>query len=372
MNKQRERWPDFLRAFSIIFVVIFHVAEPLRSELSYVPRMGFLFAIGSLFVVGSLGRSVKTTLHTRSKRILVPMWAFAAVAMPVLALAGWTPSLAEASRLILPYATPTAPEAGMWADIVAPLWFITVYIWFVLLSPLLLKAFRRAPYIATLAPIAVLAFIYLEGHADQLWQLLGYGGALTFFMFLVHLPCWMVGFARREGMLQAHGWRTILSVGGVLLGAGVLITILKHGSNPTIYDPANAIYMLGFTLIVMRANPKMDWLPKIKPLYKSVRFLNQRAMTTYLWHCLIFYLIGTYVVWPNLWKLGLAPGLEAPLEVLVSVILTLVALTIPWLLFGWIEDHAANRKLMLWPEMRLPRPIKYKVPSVRRLSVARK
>ena len=90
-------------------------------------------------------------------------------------------------------------------------------------------------------------------------------------------------------------------------------------------------------------------------------------MTTYIWHFLVMSLVGTYIIWPHFWKLGLSPDLLALVSNVALVALTFTALTIPWLLFGWIEDYAANRKLVLWPGIRFPRPIRH----ARRISTYR-
>ena len=47
-----------------------------------------------------------------------------------------------------------------WAmEAAGPLWYLRAYLWFVLLSPLLLRAFRRLPWVTLLAPLALTAVV---------------------------------------------------------------------------------------------------------------------------------------------------------------------------------------------------------------------
>lgn len=73
------------------------------------------------------------------------------------------------------------------------LWYLRTYLWFVLLSPLLLKIFRRAPIpVLLLSLVPVLVLQYGPHLPDG-----RLGSALT--DLATYLFCWLVGFAHREG-----------------------------------------------------------------------------------------------------------------------------------------------------------------------------
>lgn len=90
------------------------------------------------------------------------MWAFGAVALAMMFANGWNPAKEDGSwgliglfNYIVPIGAPPYPwELGSpsglldetWAvQAAGPLWYLRAYLWFVIASPLLLWAFRRAP-----------------------------------------------------------------------------------------------------------------------------------------------------------------------------------------------------------------------------------
>ena len=84
------------------------------------------------------------------------------------------------------------------------LWYLRTYLWFVLLSPLLLKVFRRAPVpvlLLSLCPILVLPFLW-PGPDNR------FGSALR--TCATYLFCWLLGFAHREGVLQRTAGRAVV------------------------------------------------------------------------------------------------------------------------------------------------------------------
>jgi peptidoglycan/LPS O-acetylase OafA/YrhL len=105
---------------------------------------------------------------------------------------------------------------------------------------------------------------------------------------------------------------------------------------------AQALWSLAFVLLVLRWQPPMGWLARVRPLDQAVDLLNARAVTVYLWHN-----IAVAAIWPVLTVLALDDlgHLDDPVDLVATLLLTLVAV----LAFGWVEDLAARRRPRLWP-----------------------
>jgi peptidoglycan/LPS O-acetylase OafA/YrhL len=102
---------------------------------------------------------------------------------------------------------------------------------------------------------------------------------------------------------------------------------------------AQALYSLGFVLLVLRISPTMNWLPRIRPLDTAVTLLNSRAVTVYLWHNVAITLAFPLGDLVGVWRIG----------DLGYFALALVLLTVAVLAFGWVEDLAAKRRPALLP-----------------------
>src|SRR4051812_6712120 len=104
MTKERERWPDFLRATALLVIIAYHVGfasgqSTFSTVISYLPRMGMLFALGGMFIVSAMDRDWERAIGQRLKRLLLPVWALAAVAITAMFVAGWTATMPEATPI---------------------------------------------------------------------------------------------------------------------------------------------------------------------------------------------------------------------------------------------------------------------------------
>lgn len=358
MKTTRERWPDLLRILSILGVVLYHSSTNnaiVNDTLRYIPRLGFLFAIGGLFIVSSIDRSYKDTLKSRTKRLLLPVWALAAVAIPIMYSHGWRPGF-EIVRWIFPYATPTTisyeDSLPYWwmPGIGEVLWFISTYLWLVLLSPWMLKLYRMNPAAAVVWPIVCLAMIYGMQMFLFIQGILGETLFSSIRMVLIYAPCWMIGFARREGHLKQLPWRSVWILAGALTLISIAFWIPEGGMSYN--TPSYMPYFVAFTLVVMKLNPSLEWMGQRG--HKFVALCNRRAMTVYIWHNLVIGLIAYYA----LVHLHYLPrGLMTKTFELYTF--GLIGCLVPVILFGWIEDYAGGRKVEIIPGLsfkRKPKP----------------
>ena len=329
----RNRYLDLLRAIAVARVVTYHVTGwPILTVVF--PAMSVMFALGGSMMAASLDRTGPFAVERRLRRLLPALWVLCAIAVPAMLLSG----LAWDWRLLLwffPLEDP--PAGGMWLEALSATWYLRDFLWFVLLSPLLLPLFRKAPVVAVALPYAALIVLTLTGHQSHpvIRDLCLYGGA------------WMLGFAHHDGMLKA---RRLLWVAAAAAGAGFAWAITHPG--PRGFDLndiplANALWSLAFILVALRFAPELTFRRR-PALSRLVTVLNARALTIYLWHVPIIVVLthaGEDAGWPIRGALGISWRL----------VVVLAVLTLAMLALGWVEDLSAGRRPVLLPSDVVPR-----------------
>jgi peptidoglycan/LPS O-acetylase OafA/YrhL len=309
----REAYLDTLRAAAIVRVVVYH-AFPV-AWLGYAfPAMGVMFGIGGSLMALSLDRSdgaPDRVLASRLRRLLPAFWALGAVLVPAMLWSGW-PDHPHWPKLLLWLVPLDQPPGDTWAlPATEVLWYIVTYLWLVILSPTLLWAYRRWPLRTMLLPLGL---VLVVGEAAVVSDLATFGA------------CWIAGFAHRDGVLRRMAKPLLAAIAAGCVAAGVAWVLVFSpgewdlGATP----PAQALYSLGFVLVLLRLSPRMAW----RPLDRVVSALNRRAVTIYLWHnpaIAVCFLVGDAV---GAWRLGQVGYLAVALALLLA----------PVALLGWIED----------------------------------
>jgi hypothetical protein len=347
----RNRYLDLLRAAAIVRVIVYHLfGWPWLSIL--LPAMGIMFALAGSLTAASLDkRAAGQVITSRLRRLLPPLWVLAVIAVPAMLYLGWTrehdgdePLSWKLALWLLPIGDPPGSQRGI--DVWEPLWYVRAYLWFVVLSPLLYRAYKKIGWGAVAAPVVLLAVLDKTdltlplGRADAaMWDFVTYGA------------CWIAGFAHHDGRLARIRPGLVVAASAVL-GLVALYWLRGHAGEAgwDLNDVAEsqALWSLAFVLLALRWQPNMDWLQRSPRLDGAVNLLNARAVTIYLWHN-----IAIAAIWPVLTVLALddLEGLDGPTDLIASLVLTVGAV----LAFGWVEDLAARRKPALWPTGRTRR-----------------
>ncbi|MEV4121268.1 acyltransferase [Micromonospora sp. NPDC049645] len=330
----RDRYLDLLRTIALVRVVLYHVTGWIWLSL-LVPAMGVMFGIAGSLMAASLDRHGPPAVLRRLRRLLLPFWAFGAIALAVLSV-GWRPLPAGWAELlwwVLPLRVP--PVGGpswAWAFHIG-LWYIVTYLWLVLLSPPLLWLFRRWPWPSIGAATALPIGMHLAGvHAG--------------YFVAAYLSCWLMGFAHHDRLLHRVPWRwygclvaALAATGGTWVAVAMVTgraADLNHIAGGT------TLWSMAFVAVLLRIQPRL--VGRV-PLSGTLRVVNARAVTIYLWH--IPASLGMFLL--------LAPVL--PYNSVASIGLRLIGVCLlaagAVLLFGWIEDVAARRA----PTLFGPRPV---------------
>ncbi|MEV6615392.1 acyltransferase family protein [Streptomyces sp. NPDC051051] len=365
----RDRYFDLLRAVALFRVVFYHLMGWAWLPVVF-PSMGVMFALAGNLMARSLRRRPATdVVRGRLRRLLPPLWLLGAVGVTGMLLGGWGPGeeghpgwwWLHLSFWILPLSDPPYGEGlpgvpgligGDWAVAVGvPLWYLRAYLWFVLLSPLLLRALRAAPWPTVLAPVALSAALEFGPPTVPGWRLestlsdLGAFGA-----------CWLLGMAHQEGVLRRLPRYVVPSLAPVVACAGLWYALtqdLRTGHDLDDMPFAQALWSSAAVLLLLHLSPAWrEWPRRLRRWDRLITLLNARAVTIYLWHNVCIVAVET--LWDRLWNIGV---LETDAHwILVSPWAQLPAV---WLLtagcvvcFGWVEDLAAGRRPRIWPDGR--------------------
>ncbi|CAM5482725.1 acyltransferase family protein [Streptomyces griseus] len=364
----RDRYLDLLRTIALVRVVIYHIFGWAWLTVLF-PSMGVMFALAGSLMARSLSRPALGVIRGRVRRLLPPMWVFALVVVPMMFALSWQPVKSEGlwwfvklAWYVFPVGAPPFPwssgdRAGLLEDTWAvqaagPLWYIRAYLWFVLASPLLLRAFRKLPWATLLAPLGLTAVI-----GTGLVTIPGEtGNALS--DFAVFGSCWVLGFAHHDGLFKDVPRYLTISLASIVMGFGLWWAsghLTADGWDLNDIPLAQAAWSLGFCVILLQYAPSWQELPgRLARFDRLVTLANNRAVTIYLWHNLL--ILATVPLIDLLWKI---PYVDAHLGSTVEAGYTLLMTLLIWPLLalvivavGWVEDVAARRRPRLWPDGR--------------------
>ncbi|WP_083646542.1 acyltransferase family protein [Kitasatospora sp. CB01950] len=375
----RDRYLDLLRALALVRVVLYHNFGWFFLPLLF-PSMGVMFALAGSLMTRSLSRPALGVIRGRLRRLLPPMWLFGAIVVALQVLDGGGPDSdghpawwwAKLAFWVLPLSTPPFAADGLhgfgghlesgWAtQLVVPLWYLRAYLWYVLLSPLMLKALRRFPLVTLFTPLAIV--IVMNGFfpdQDVVWPRV-WETANDFAMFG---SCWILGMAHQEGLLRRIPQYVLPSIAPLIMVAGFWY-LQTRPVDPTqqtdieAWPIAQAVWSFGFVAMLLHISPSWEqWPAPLERWNGLVSLLNSRAVSVYLWH--VTALVCAVPLIDRLWEVDF---FYAHLKWLLTsqwftllVGIPLLALLV--LVFGWVEDVAARRRPRLFPYPRRPRRLR--------------
>jgi peptidoglycan/LPS O-acetylase OafA/YrhL len=341
----RDRYFDTLRAVALVRVVTYHTFGWAWAGL-VLPSMGIMFGLAGTLMAKSLERPAPKVVRSRVRRLLPPFWFWGVFVVVAMLVHGWMPGW-QIVYWIVPLGDPPGNAWGEQAWEI--LWYLRTYLWFVLVSPLLLRVFRLAPVpvlLASLIPIVVFQFAW-QPPDDR------FGTGLL--DLATYLFCWVLGFAHRDGVLARLKPAAVVLLSLAALAYGGWYA-LAHQAEYGTYDLddiplAQAFWSAGFVTLLMYSKARLGvdfaGLARFPRLDRLVTVFNARAVTLYLWHELALILAVPLI--DQFWNV---PAFETYLPLnsqwfMFGVGWVLIAVFV--LLCGWVEDVAARKRPRLLP-----------------------
>ncbi|HZH06891.1 MAG TPA: acyltransferase, partial [Lautropia sp.] len=355
----RDRYIDTLRAGALLRVIIYHTFGFAWLPFLF-PSMGIMFALAGGLVAASLDRAQHNpwrVLGKRTRRLLPPLWMLGIVLVPIMIVHGWTAVANEGGvpldgwallHWVIPLGDPGASDWGY--QFTTPLWYIRAYFWFLLLSPAALFMFRRWPKRTMSVPLGIAV---LSGMGVFNFSLQGSASSAIVATMATFGACWMLGFAHHDGTLRHLSLRWVIPASVALIAVGTWWTATQASWALDDDTLGQALYCLGFVLLLLRFYPSFSWLQRRPVLDKLITVINSRAMTIYLWGNVAIFLAGAAV------SNGWLPRILTVNDVTAGLsrfLLALLVLAVAVLAVGWVEDVAAQRapRLNPWPKRAEP------------------
>ena len=325
---ERNRYVDFLRAVSILVVVVGHwlIATAYYVDGALTPGhllksepgtqwLTWLFQVMPIFfIVGGYSNGVSLE-SARRKGDEYAVWLAARlnrlVAPLLVLLVAWT-----VIALVM-YVLDVRPEVIQFTSKAAliPTWFLAIYIMLVILAPAAYRAWQRYGFASfwVFVALAVLTDVAFFA-ADLRW--LGWTN-----YFWVWLAVHQLGFAWRDKRLPSPALLLACSAAGFI----ILYLLISKGPYPlamvgspdeglsNTLPPKVTLIALGifqFGLLLALERPMRRVLESLR-LWTATVLVNSMIMTLYLWHITIMVLLGSVLYFANGFGFGIEPGTSA-------------------------------------------------------------
>jgi chitinase len=347
---RRDAHLDLLRLVALIGVIIYQWFGWRWTPIA-IPFAALTFTIAGALMAGSLDRSAAhpwTVLAKRVRRVVLPVWGLAVVAVPltvwygVAAGAGSGTGAAPDWQSMLLWVIPLfEPPSSAWGTAwTGSLWFVPAYLWLALISPPLLWCFRKWPLRTAVLPVLGLA-LALSGTwspSSRVGEVL-----LTFALFGGY---WLIGFAYHDNRLQRRSWTSVIILSLILMSAG-LVGTLRAGDVTAAslagLPVANSLWGAGAVILLLRLHSKPSAQPRSSWVRSALAGIQGRALTIFLWSFPAFSISAALLA-----RYGSSPQSNtAAVAQRTAVALGLIVVAV--LLLGWLEDLAIGRTPRLNP-----------------------
>ena len=313
-------------------IVMFHVYA--QTWLTWIAAVPVMFFVAGCVLDGS-HQPYRSFLLRRGKRLLLPFWMYGIIiALVSLAYSstqqiGGTPALSQLVAWILPVVDPsTGAWTGGWLS--SHLWYLRAYLWILVLSPLL----RRAANHIAVAMMAVSgAVLLLEAAAALNVPYIGHGttrvllgDTLVFGLFATLGICYKRG--KLHASIRAHIIVALIFGTGAVFFS-VFIGLPSGGVNSSY--PVLLLLGVAWLSAIAAIERPLRRLAGNARVALTTRRVSSRALTIYLWHPACIVLASHLVT---------GAGFVASTAVLI---VTLIAVGIAVVIFGWVESFASQR-----------------------------
>ena len=314
---------DGMRAIAALRVVVWHVTGWALATwlVSAIPAM--FFVTGALLMRSFEKRSWQSILWTRLRRLIPPVVLYGGFVL-VLSHA-YGASTSNPLTFLIPVVSPHSDLGGGWFT--SALWYVSAYIWVLLLSPVLASAARM------FGIAAVLAGALLVVVQSQFGGLVG-AGSWALGDVVLYSTCALAGMS-----WSVSGGRNRIPLLAVAAASATLagLWVMMHRPESGIVNDDHVLHMLvgaAWTAVLLSGAPLLAGFAASRVAI----FINSRPLTIYLWH--------PAVAW-TIWHLvpGRIQGVMAPI---LAVAGTFAVLPFAVWCTGFLEKpDAIGRRLRL-------------------------
>lgn len=325
---ERNRYVDFLRALSILVVVMGHwliatawmtdgelIRGHLLKDQPDTQWVTWLFQVMPVFfIVGGYSNAVSLASAARRGQGYAE-WLIARLTrlvLPVMLL-----MLVWAGIALIMGALNVAPDAIQYMSRASliPTWFLAIYLMVVLLAPLAWRFWHAAGYgsVAVLAALAIAVDVLFFAFEQRAFGWSNY--------FWVWLAVHQLGFAWRSGRLPAAGVLLLIALAGF---AALWLMVFKgpyplamvgspdEGLSNTLPPKATliALAFAQFGVLMALEAPLRRALNNLR-LWTFTVLINSMIMTIYLWHITVMIVFGGLLYLAGGFGFGLEPGTGA-------------------------------------------------------------
>ena len=347
---------DLLRLVALVGVIIYQWFGWVWTPIA-IPFAALTFTVAGVLMAASLDRSGAhpwTVLAKRMRRVLLPVWGLAAIAIPLMvwygSAAGAGPEIGTAPgwRSMLLWIVPLfEPPSSAWGTAwTGSLWFVPAYLWLTLISRPLLWCFRRWPLRTAALPALGLA-LTLSGT----WSASSRTGEILS-IFALFAGYWLIGFAYHDNRVQAMSWVSVIILSLILMSAG-LIGMLRAGDVTAAQfaglPVASSLWGAGVVILLLRLYRKPHAGPNSSWVRAALAGVQGRALTIFLWSFPAFSISAALLT-----RDGSSPSSNAA-AISQQILIALGLIGVAVLLLGWLEDLAIGRSPRLnpfttWPD----------------------
>jgi fucose 4-O-acetylase-like acetyltransferase len=342
----------------VLRVLFLHMV--LRPPLVYLPWIQWIypgmpeifFVSGTLTAWSLSRRSATSVVKDRLRRIIIPFCAYAPLAVFAMvvtdrrsAAPGATVTSQDLLGYVFPFVEPTGSDTRviLWSH----LWFVTAFMWLMVLAPAISKLIDVVGVVALAAPLAVFS--------GGLWMQKGLerpipSEVLNISQFATFFVLGMIAGKGRMGRLgtdnrQSPRWWAGIAAGCFAAGVMVAMVIepIRNKRPAELYGSRTGYLLIGMAWLAVALalhGPLSRWTSAHPNRWLTA--CTHRTFTLYLWG-LPADAVGTSVakrLLPNRW-------IAVPTYVVVSLMCLAGAVVV----FGWLEDVGARRQPRLLPQL---------------------
>ncbi|NBQ99267.1 MAG: hypothetical protein EBT97_02205 [Actinobacteria bacterium] len=310
---------DGLRAVALVRVMTWHATGwPVTTWIvASVPAM--FVVTGFLLAQSATDTPTASVISSRLRRLYPPYLLYAATVLVVTRLDG-SPR-GPLVDFIIPLRTPRSDVASGW--LTTQLWYLSAYLWILILAPLILSGVRRSAVATLSVLLAGLAWTSLAGVEP------GTTGWIAADV-LLYGSCTAAGMVLQQRDMPRRA--VLLAVAGVSAAVAVAWSSWRPPLDSVVNNDHVLHLLVGasWTALLLTLPALLEWIAGFGP----ARIITRSSLTVYLWH--------SFVAW-SAW-IAMPSAVDETWRAAGALTVTLLAAPVIASILGPFENVATGRR----------------------------